>query len=128
MVWSYQACVTPTLNSNVCSYLLQNHRQDNNNHNYINKINPRIGTNSNEGFFSDKEGNLKKGNKWVKFPSVITLGETRPQVDGNRNVGSDTRPIVGDVLSSTGNSKFVNSDKKTKTENKNVDDDAVHFG
>merc|ERR1712088_888536 len=43
MVWSYQACVTPYLTSDVCSYLLQNHRETNDDGNYINGIKPRIG-------------------------------------------------------------------------------------
>ena len=35
MVWSYQACVTPYLTSEVCSYLLQNHRETNDDGNYM---------------------------------------------------------------------------------------------
>jgi len=35
MVWSYQACVTPYLTSDVCSYLLQNHRETNDDGNYM---------------------------------------------------------------------------------------------
>jgi hypothetical protein len=34
MTWSYQACATPYLTSDVCSYLLQNYYSNNNNGNY----------------------------------------------------------------------------------------------
>jgi len=74
MVWSYQACATPYLTSDVCSYLLQSYYSNNNNGNYRNPIKPRIGETQVEGIYKDpKDGKTKKGNKWLKFPSSIGL-------------------------------------------------------
>merc|ERR1712038_2226373 len=88
MTWSYQACATPTLKSSECTYLLYNHRQTNNAV-YKNSIKPRVGENSNEGYFRDENGTIKKGTKWVKFPSVITLGESRPQLEEDGVIGGN---------------------------------------
>jgi len=84
MVWSYQACATPYLTSDVCSYLLQSYYSNNNNGNYRNPIKPRIGETQVEGIYKDpKDGKIKKGNKWLKFPSSIGLTDIikKPKVE-----------------------------------------------
>jgi len=84
MVWSYQACATPYLTSDVCSYLLQSYYSNNNNGNYRNPIKPRIGETQVEGVYKDpKDGKTKKGNKWLKFPSSIGLTDIikKPKVE-----------------------------------------------
>ena len=94
-----------------------------------NSIKPRVGENSNEGFFRDENGTIKKGNKWVKFPSVVTLGESRPQFGGDREIGGNVRPNPGDRLPSIKDTNVASSVKQTtRNENNDSDDDAVYFG
>merc|ERR1711902_184259 len=67
MTWSYQACATPYLTSDVCSYLLQSYYSNNNNGNYRNPIKPRIRDSQVEGVYEDPEyGKIKKGTKWLR--------------------------------------------------------------
>merc|ERR1712018_45864 len=120
MTWSYQACATPYLTDDVCSYLLQNHYSNNNNGNYRNPIKPRIGENNNEGNFSDKDGKLKKGNKWQKFPSVITLAGSRPQFQQKSKDKT--------IDEKTTKASIVTSSEIRSTTPKNLDHDAVVFG
>jgi len=115
-VWSYQACATPYLTSDVCSYKLQNYRQTNNQGNYRNNIKARIGDNSNEGLFKDTDGTILKGNKWAKFPSAITLLGSRPQPTKDR-----------DVKDSVASDK-INTAKKPTSKLTTSNDDAVVFG
>merc|ERR1719273_2557747 len=121
MTWSYQACATPYLTDDVCSYLLQSYYNNNNNGNYRNPIKPRIGENNNEGNFRDKDGNIKQGNKWQKFPSVITLFGSRPQSkDTFKNKTQDKK--------TTPKPQKVSPSVTRTTTPKNVADDAVVFG
>lgn len=95
MTWSYQACATPYLTSNVCSYLLQSYYNNNNQGNYRNTIKPRVSeNNNNEGNYRDKDGNIKKGNKWQKFPTTIQLGASRPRFEGNSNNKTTEKEIA----------------------------------
>merc|ERR1712038_1264532 len=87
MTWSYQACATPYLTDDVCSYLLQNHYSNNNNGNYRNPIKPRIRDSQVEGVYEDPEdGKIKKGNKWQNFPTTISLTDiiNKPKGEGNQ--------------------------------------------
>jgi len=137
MTWSYQACATPYLTDDVCSYLLQNYYNNNNNGNYRNPIKPRIGENNNEGNFRDKDGKIKKGNKWQKFPSVITLLGARPQSKDTSKINTlkdkKTTPTPQKVSSpvirtTTPRSQKVSPAVTRTTTPKNVDKDAVVFG
>lgn len=121
LTWSYQACATPYLTDDVCSYLLQNYYNNNNNGNYRNPIKPRIGENNNEGRFKDKDGNIKKGNKWQKFPSVITLLGARPQ-------SKDTFKVKTLDKKTTPTPQKVSPSVTRTTTPKNVELDAVVFG
>ena len=53
-----------------------------------NPIKPRIGESAVEGFFKDpQDGKIKKGNKWLKFPSSISITDIlkKPTVDKNED-------------------------------------------
>jgi len=136
MTWSYQACATPYLTDDVCSYLLQSHYNNHNNGNYRNPIKPRIGENTNEGNFKDKDGKIKQGNKWQKFPSGITLTGSRPNFQQNskdENIDEKTtakphKPTSFENRSTTPKPHKPTSFGNRSTTPKNVDVDAVVFG
>jgi len=125
MTWSYQACATPYLTSDVCSYLLQNYYNNNNNGNYRNPIKPRIGESAVEGFFKDpQDGKIKKGNKWLKFPSSISITDIlkKPTVDKNE----DNQSVESGL---SFKEKTKDSTKtSTTTPSKQKTGDAVVFG
>lgn len=137
MAWSYQACATPYLTDDVCSYLLQSHYNNNNNGhngNYRNSIKPRIGENTNEGNFKDKDGKIKQGNKWQKFPSVISLVGSRPHFQQNskdKNIDEKTTPKPHKPTASENRNTTPKAHKHTASENRNTtpkNPDAVVFG
>jgi hypothetical protein len=88
---------------------------------FRNPIKPRIGENNNEGRFKDKDGNIKKGNKWQKFPSVITLLGARPQ-------SKDTFKVKTLDKKTTPTPQKVSPSVTRTTTPKNVELDAVVFG
>jgi len=111
MTWSYQACATPYLTSDVCSYLLQSYYTNHNNGNYRNPIKPRIRDSQVEGVYEDPEdGKIKKGNKWQKFPTTISLTDiiNKPKVDANQP--NDSELSFKEKPSSTTQSTRKNQD------------------
>jgi len=130
MVWSYQACVTPYLTSDVCSYLLQNHRETNNDGNYINGIKPRIGENQETvGKFRDPEdGAIKKGNQFIPIDSVITLLGARPEPSKNQDIPKSSVAPLTSTQTTIRESDPIDSNIRTSSESNNIDDDAVVFG
>merc|ERR1712038_1972757 len=125
MVWSCQACATPYLTSDVCSYLLQNYYSNNNNGNYRNPIKPRIGESQVEGIFKDpQDGKIKKGNKWLKFPSTISLTDfiKKPTVVKTEDNESDGTGLSFQEKTKESTNKSMKTPSNKKTE------DAVVFG
>merc|ERR1712001_820834 len=122
MTWSYQACATPYLTSDVCSYLLQNYYSNNNNGN---PIKPWIGESQVEGVFKDpQDGKIKKGNKWLKFPSTISLTDfiKKPTL-----VKDEDNKSVETGLSSQEKAKD-STKTSTKSPSNQKTEDAVVFG
>merc|ERR1712018_266809 len=125
MTWSYQACATPYLTSDVCSYLLQSYYSNNNNGNYRNPIKPRIGESQVEGVFKDpQDGKIKKGNKWLKFPSTISLTDfiKKPTLAKNEDNKSDGTGLSSQEKTKDSTKTIATTPSNQKTE------DAVVFG
>jgi len=111
MTWSYQACATPYLTSDVCSYLLQQYYSNNNNGNYRNPIKPRIRDTQVEGIYKDpKDGKIKKGNKWQKFPTTIGLTDIINKPKTEKDQSNDSELLFKDTPSTTTQSNSKNQD------------------
>merc|ERR1711944_306429 len=111
MTWSYQACATPYLTSDVCSYLLQSYYSSHNNGNYRNPIKPRIRDAQVEGVYEDPEdGKIKKGNKWQKFPTTISLTDIINKPKGEGNQPNDSELSFKEKSTSTTQSTLKNQD------------------
>merc|ERR1719510_350247 len=123
--YSYHACTTPYLNDDVCEYLLHNYRDTHNNHNFRNKIKPRIAPDSVEGKFRDENGTITEGNKWVSFGSVITLQDSNSKFIGDFEVGSNENPVADDSFPQIQDST---ADRTEDSSNNKENGDAVNFG
>ena len=78
---------------------------------YRNPIKPRIRDSQVEGVYEDPEdGKIKKGNKWQKFPTTISLTDiiNKPKVDANQP--NDSELSFKEKPSSTTQSTRKNQD------------------